>query len=99
ALLDGLGELLDVRDPEVAVEEDRLLRTEARDRGHLANPRRDLRAQLLERLERARPDELVDLLADRLADARDLQDLPQVHRGQVVGVATHRSSGLLVGAR
>src|SRR4249920_3415022 len=99
ALLDRLGELLDVRDPEVAVEQDRLLRTEARDRGHLANPRRDLRAQLLERLERAHPDELVDLLADRLAHARDLQDLLQVHRRQVVRIATHRPSGLLVRAR
>ena len=70
-----------VRDPEVAVQHDRLLRPEARDRDHAPHAGRDLRPQLLQSVERTRPDDLVDLLRDRGADVGDLQHLLAVHVG------------------
>ena len=98
-VLDRRHQLGDGRDPQLLVEHHGLLGTEARDRHQLAHPGRDLRAQRLQVGERPGLEQLDDLLPDRLADVRDLQDALQVERRDVGVVATHRAGRLLVGAR
>ena len=71
---------------------------EARDREQLDEARRDLRPEALVVGHVAGRDELRDLVADRLADARDLRRLAgPVGRGEVDRAATDRVGGAVVG--
>ena len=60
-VLRGQHELVDAVDPELLMDEHRLLRAEPRDRGHLADAARDLLAQRLQLRERALVDDASDL--------------------------------------
>src|SRR5439155_21348350 len=84
-------------DVEVVVQHPRLLRPEVRDGGELADARRDLGSQLLERADRSLVEVLLDLLGDRLADVRDALQAFPVERGDVRMMATDRPGGLLIG--
>ncbi len=93
------GQLVHRGDAQFAIQEQRLLRPEARNGHHLPDPAGDLRPQVLQLGDRARRDEGMDLLPDRRPDAGDLQDLLQVHPGEVGGIASDRAAGLLVRPR
>src|SRR5439155_11365245 len=67
-------QLVETIDPELPVDDHRLLRAEARDRGHRTDARWDLSTQLFELWERARLQHASNLLGDRLPHVRDRAD-------------------------
>src|SRR5581483_8645203 len=96
ALLDRLGQGVDVLYAQLLAEQERALRPEPGDPGQLPDPSRNLAPQFVQRGERAEPVHLVDLGSDRGADAGDLLELLDVELCRVAGVAGHRAGRLLV---
>ena len=100
ARLGRLAEVLERLDVELLVDEADGLRPEAGDREQLDEARRDLRAEPLVVGHVAGRDELRDLVADRLADARDLRRVAgPVGRDEVDRAAADRVGGAVVGDR
>ncbi len=99
----GLGrppELLETLDAERLVQDPDRLRADARNVQKLEQSLGDLRPEAVVEAEPAGPDDLVDLLADRLADARDLgRPALAIGAGDLERAVRDRVGGAVVGDR
>ncbi len=96
AVVDGLGQTVHRGDSEVGVEDHRFLRAEPGDRGQRPHAGRDLRPQLLDRLNLTGLEVLDHLLRDGLADVRNLLQAGEVEFRHVRVVSGYRAGRSLV---